>query len=39
MVEWGWNTLVPVPLKDEDGGLLPVTLLGVQGSPLHLKVS
>lgn len=31
MVEWGWDTLVPVPLKDEGGGLLPVTLLGVQG--------
>lgn len=31
MVEWGWDTLVPVPLKDEGGGLLPVTLSGVQG--------
>lgn len=39
MVEWGWDTLVPVPLKDEDGGLLLVTLLGVQGSPLPLQVS
>lgn len=39
MAEWGWDTLVPVNLKDLDSGLLPLTLLGVQRSPLYLQVS